>query len=196
MTEQQINECIIIMLFDGYKRTGHVFSHAKYGITTLRGGIEQGYIRYHFSWNWLLPVWKRFLTEADELLDKDDAYRSDVYRIFNNCVAGNNIEAAAKHMADAILWYKSQDKTEKEFYFPHGEDYESEASQLEKDVREIAEHAKKDSAVSLLKKKYTAYVSNIEWHIKTNKPVGADLEQCNTRLKDYKEVLNDLNKLF
>lgn len=46
-----------------------------------------------------------------------------------------------------------------------------------------------------LTKKYQKYLGNIEWHIKTNKPWGSELEKCEQQLKCYKEILADL-KLF
>ena len=41
-------------------------------------------------------------------------------------------------------------------------------------------------------KKYQLYVSNIEWHIKTNRPTGNDLEKCENQLDCYREIVADL----
>lgn len=44
-------------------------------------------------------------------------------------------------------------------------------------------------------KKYTAFRDNIQWHIKTNKPVGGELNILEQRVKDYNEVIKDLESL-
>lgn len=43
-------------------------------------------------------------------------------------------------------------------------------------------------------KKYKTFVSNIEWHIKTNEPKGDDLKQCELRLDCYNEIVTDLER--
>jgi hypothetical protein len=42
-------------------------------------------------------------------------------------------------------------------------------------------------------KKYKAYVSNVEWHIRTNKPEAAEAERLKQRIDDWNEVIADLN---
>jgi transcriptional regulator with XRE-family HTH domain len=44
-------------------------------------------------------------------------------------------------------------------------------------------------------KKYKAYVSNIEWHIKTNKPTEEEIKKLNTQIDSYNEVIADLEYL-
>jgi len=46
-----------------------------------------------------------------------------------------------------------------------------------------------------LLKKYQTYVSNIEWHLRVNKPTDKEKEDCLIRLKDFQEVVNDLSAL-
>lgn len=46
-----------------------------------------------------------------------------------------------------------------------------------------------------LTRKYKKFVENMEWHIKTNEPRGADLTTVENNLAEYREFLNDLNAL-
>jgi hypothetical protein len=41
--------------------------------------------------------------------------------------------------------------------------------------------------------KYKRYVTNITWHINTNKPEGLLLENCHNQLRYYNEIINDLS---
>lgn len=43
-----------------------------------------------------------------------------------------------------------------------------------------------------MRAKYNTYISNIQWHIKTNKPVGESLKECNDKLDCYIEIVKDL----
>lgn len=49
----------------------------------------------------------------------------------------------------------------------------------QKDIKDIIE-------------KYGKYIANIEWHIKVNKPSGAELDQCEEQLASMKEIHTDL----
>jgi hypothetical protein len=44
-------------------------------------------------------------------------------------------------------------------------------------------------------KKYEAYISNIEWHIKTNKPPEDEIKKLNYRIDHYSEILSDLKSI-
>ena len=43
-----------------------------------------------------------------------------------------------------------------------------------------------------IKAKYEAYIKNMEWHIKVNKPKEKEREQIEQRISDFKEVVRDL----
>jgi len=43
-------------------------------------------------------------------------------------------------------------------------------------------------------KKYQKYISNIEWHIRVNKPEVEELKRCNEMLKCYNEIVEDLSE--
>ena len=50
--------------------------------------------------------------------------------------------------------------------------------------------------VEKLIKKYDTYISNIEWHIKTNKPPEVEIKKLNSQIDHYSEMLNDLKSLL
>lgn len=50
-------------------------------------------------------------------------------------------------------------------------------------------------ALELMIKKYEGYISNIEWHIKANKPAIPEQEKLDMRIDCYREALNDLKLL-
>lgn len=43
-----------------------------------------------------------------------------------------------------------------------------------------------------LVKRYKNFISNIEWHINTNKPTGTELLNCKEKIEIYKEVVKDI----
>lgn len=47
-----------------------------------------------------------------------------------------------------------------------------------------------------LLKKYEIYISNIEWHIKTNDPPDDEIKKLNSQIDHYTEVINDLRSLL
>lgn len=44
-------------------------------------------------------------------------------------------------------------------------------------------------------KKYQLYFTNLEWHIKTNKPTGVELSLCVSKMAVCKEMIRDLKEL-
>lgn len=49
-----------------------------------------------------------------------------------------------------------------------------------------------ESKLFFLIKKYSTYISNIEWHIKTNEPPESEIEKLNSQIDYYKEMLSDI----
>lgn len=49
--------------------------------------------------------------------------------------------------------------------------------------------------IKYLLEKYTRYVENIKWHVKTNKPALPEESTCRHRIKCYEEIIDDLQKL-
>ena len=49
--------------------------------------------------------------------------------------------------------------------------------------------------MKVLVEAFEKYVSNIEWHIRVNKPDGESLRQCQIKLDCYKEIVQALSSL-
>jgi len=49
--------------------------------------------------------------------------------------------------------------------------------------------------IQTLIEKYKKYLSDIQRHVDTNKPVGFDLQKINEQVQHYTEFLSDLNKI-
>lgn len=43
--------------------------------------------------------------------------------------------------------------------------------------------------------KYATYVSNLQWHLENNRVVEPELSKVQRRIKDYREVIDDLKEL-
>ncbi len=53
-----------------------------------------------------------------------------------------------------------------------------------------------DDKINLLINRYTRYVENIQWHLDFNKPHLAETDKCNSRISDFKTVIDDLKNLL
>jgi hypothetical protein len=63
-------------------------------------------MKYHYSWEWLLRAWRRWLGAADEY--NDFLQYKDYHRIFHNCIDTNNMKQAHETLFEAIKWYQNK----------------------------------------------------------------------------------------
>lgn len=104
-TIEQMNE--IIALFMGYERyedkQGIWFKYEGL-IKCLHPKLQD--LKYHTSWDWLMPCWERLRTvvsdETDEDFPAEFCSMCDVWALYCEHV---NINGAHKLLYDAIQWY-------------------------------------------------------------------------------------------
>jgi hypothetical protein len=91
----------VIALFEG--RTFYGYTINKFGGNTGNALPE---MKYHSSWDWLLPVWYKFidLRFADVM---HQLKHSELKSIIGLAILYGGIELAHKNIFEGIQWYKT-----------------------------------------------------------------------------------------
>lgn len=104
---ETINKNRFIAEFMGFKPT----ANGVYPIECPHEGIgfHVETMKYHYSWDWLMPVCKKFDTLNLDKLDHE-AYTAYSDAI-DNAVTLYEIELVFEILVEAIQWYNSQNKS-------------------------------------------------------------------------------------
>jgi len=111
MTEQQTAEARVIAEFMGYQ--SGKYPNLPNRLHSIKSDYEYdvdiSHLKYHADWNWLMPVWHKFMTMRPE---GDSGFFYDGFCVkISQCILQDPTpSAAASLLAQAITWIESLKK--------------------------------------------------------------------------------------
>jgi hypothetical protein len=112
MTEQQTAEARVIALFDDRKVT-HLNDGGDCSVWYSDKGNfdpfqwQEQDLKYHTSWDWLMPVWQKFRAMPDDVDGKQLHYEIEIGHAI---LRDPTPSAAASLLSKAIIWIQSLKK--------------------------------------------------------------------------------------